>query len=302
MTITERQLETWSHQGATVTSSETYRSIKESLEFPYNSFADQNFETYLQGSYGNDTNIYRESDVDIVIQLNSIFKSNIASRPQSEQIAFSRVFPDSNYQFSTFKEQVLDTLQTDFDHHSVTVGNKSIKLSPPSVRRNADVIPCYQYRYYEYFDQNDPDRFFEGIIFPSKTEGDIINYPKLHRANMTQRNQESNGRLKPMVRVLKNFREYLIDNNQLESNAAPSYFLECLWYNVPPSCYGHSSYSAGLLDGIHWVLDTIDANGTDAFWCAHRIHPLFGETPSQWKYSSFISFISALVHSVQFSK
>ena len=78
MPIPESQLETWSHQGSITQSSNTYNSIKNVLEAGTTPYASKNFKVFLQGSYGNDTNIYAESDVDIVIRLDDCFFMKIA--------------------------------------------------------------------------------------------------------------------------------------------------------------------------------------------------------------------------------
>ncbi|OHD48947.1 MAG: hypothetical protein A2096_10405 [Spirochaetes bacterium GWF1_41_5] len=49
-------------------SSNTFNSIKNVLEDSSTPYAGKNFKVFLQGSYGNDTNIYTESDVGIVIR------------------------------------------------------------------------------------------------------------------------------------------------------------------------------------------------------------------------------------------
>ena len=69
MPIPESQLDTWSHQGSITQSSTTYNAIKGALEDSTTPYAGKNFKVFLQGSYGNDTNIYAESDVDIIIRL-----------------------------------------------------------------------------------------------------------------------------------------------------------------------------------------------------------------------------------------
>ena len=70
MAIPESQLDTWSHLGSITQSSTTYNTIKNALEAAENPYAGKNYNVFLQGSYGNNTNIYAESDVDIVIKLN----------------------------------------------------------------------------------------------------------------------------------------------------------------------------------------------------------------------------------------
>ena len=63
MSISESQLETWSHIGAQTTAKLTHESVRnaiDSYKFPNGVCKDM----YLQGSYKNDTNIYADMDVD----------------------------------------------------------------------------------------------------------------------------------------------------------------------------------------------------------------------------------------------
>lgn len=57
MAVPESQLETWSHQGSISQSSSTYATIKRAIEASDTKYADKDYEVFLQGSYGNDTNI-----------------------------------------------------------------------------------------------------------------------------------------------------------------------------------------------------------------------------------------------------
>jgi hypothetical protein len=67
MPIPESQLETWSHQGSVTQSKDTYAPVRSALLDSKAVYKDKQFDVFLQGSYGNDTNIYAESDVDTVI-------------------------------------------------------------------------------------------------------------------------------------------------------------------------------------------------------------------------------------------
>lgn len=67
MPISESQLFAWTTPGALSGSATTHTSIKAALDA--HSWPDRmSFETYLQGSYGNHTNIRGNSDVDLVVQ------------------------------------------------------------------------------------------------------------------------------------------------------------------------------------------------------------------------------------------
>lgn len=65
MPIPESQFDIWCKQGSVTQSSQTYQPIKSVLEAGTTAYANTDFEVFLQSSYGNDTNIRSESDVDI---------------------------------------------------------------------------------------------------------------------------------------------------------------------------------------------------------------------------------------------
>jgi hypothetical protein len=68
MAIAERQLETWAQQGKTVQLTDTYKSIRGNLLGGSTPYPVADMEVFLQGSYGNDTNVWADSDVDIVLK------------------------------------------------------------------------------------------------------------------------------------------------------------------------------------------------------------------------------------------
>lgn len=97
MAIPESQLDTWSHQGSIIQSSNTYNTIKNALEAVGNPYASKNYRVFLQGSYGNDTNIYAESDVDIVIKLTDCFRHDLNELPDDQKAAFKAAHSDATY-------------------------------------------------------------------------------------------------------------------------------------------------------------------------------------------------------------
>jgi Nucleotidyltransferase domain len=85
MAIREAQLKTRSGQGSITQSKDTYATIKKALEASNTLYADKKYEIFLQGSYGNDTNVYADSDVDIVIKLNSCFSATLRGCRQNNR-------------------------------------------------------------------------------------------------------------------------------------------------------------------------------------------------------------------------
>jgi hypothetical protein len=180
MAIPESQLETWSKQGSVTQSSTTYQIISNALRDSKAVYADKKFEVFLQGSYGNDTNIYAESDVDTVIKLSSIFRGDVSGLPSEQQVAYRQAHGDASYTFAEFKQGVVTRLSNAFGADNVKSGNKAIKIKANGSRRSADVVTCFEYRRYTRFISLNDHKYVSGIIFLSTSSGEIINYPKLH--------------------------------------------------------------------------------------------------------------------------
>jgi hypothetical protein len=126
MAIPESQLETWSHQGSVTQSKTTYQTIRNALTASNASYADKSFDVFLQGSYGNDTNIYAESDVDIVIRLDAIFGHNASDLSPDQQATFHKVFSGSaGYTLAEFKQGVATRLSAAFGN-DVVLDTKSL--------------------------------------------------------------------------------------------------------------------------------------------------------------------------------
>ena len=107
----------------------------------------------------------------------------------------------------------------------------------------------------------------------------IVNYPKLHYSNGCDKNsqEKTNGWFKPTVRIFKNARNKLIDDGKVVNNIAPSYFLECLLYNVPNSKYG-ANWQTTFSSILNWLKDA----DFDNLKTQSEQELLFGSTPEQW--------------------
>jgi hypothetical protein len=280
MPIPESQLETWSRQGAGVTAKNTHESIRRALAADEDSrLRDADFEVYLQGSYRNDTNTRGDSDVDLVAQLNSTFVSNTAELSFGEQSRYQRAFASASYGWPEFKADVAQSLRDYFGHANVAVGSNSIKVARGSNRLSADVVPCVQYRKYRRFNTEADSDYVEGVLFYNGLGEQVVNFPKPHYRNGVAKNGSgrTNGWFKPVVRVFKNARAYLLDRGELAAGVAPSYFLQCLLFNVPDEHFGGSyqdSYAA--------VLDWLNRQALSGFVCQNGEVPLFGASRQQW--------------------
>jgi hypothetical protein len=232
MSIPEAQLEKWSHQGSIAQSSNTYHSIRNVLRANTAPYAGKHYEVFLQGSYGNDTNIYAESDVDIVIRLDDCWERDLSRLSEGEKAAYHATFSEATYGHVEFKRDVVSVLRGSYGA-SVKVGKKAVTIEADGARRKADVIAAIQFRRYLKFRSSADSSYVEGICFYDAGGNRIVNYPKQHSANVTARHQASSERLKPLVRVFKNMRCRMIDDSLIKDGLAPSYYIEGFLYNMP---------------------------------------------------------------------
>jgi hypothetical protein len=273
MPFSDSQLEIWSRLGSITQSASTYASMKGTLEDDKSPYYSHSFDTFLQGSYGNDTNIWADSDVDVIIRLTSSFHHNIRELGQADQDAFNRDLSDATYGLTEFKKEVLSWLIQKYGKESVTAGSKAIAVKGNGTRRDSDVLPTVQYRKYSRYKGSADNIYVEGICFRNSDGDLIINYPKQHSENTTAKHQATNGWYKPTVRLFKNMRNRMIEDGMIEDSLAPSYFLEGLIYNVPVDRFGGSE-SANFVDVYNWLINVDQSK----FVCANEQYYLFHPT------------------------
>ena len=290
MPISQSQLETWSHQGSIQQSSATYQTVRSALLDQAAAYKDKSFEVFLQGSYGNATNIYAESDVDTVIRLDSIYGYDVSALPSEQQAAFQQAFSSATYSFAEFRTGVVNRLTRAFEATNVTPGNKAIQIKANGSRRSADVVACYEFRRYTRFISPSDQEFVLGITFPTTSSGRIINYPRLHSDNCTAKHQATSSWFKPMVRILKNMRSKLVADAKITKDIAPSYYLEGMMWNVPNDKFG-TSYQDTFINSINWLCQT----DRSKLKCANEQHALLGTSNVQWPSDKCDMFLSAII-------
>jgi len=290
MPIPELQFDTWSHQGSITQSKNTYNSIKTVLKNKDTPYSAKNYNVFLQGSYGNDTNIYSESDVDIVIKLNDCFQHDLSPLPTEQQEAFKKSHSDATYTHTNFRADVLSVLSGQYGS-DVDEGEKAIAIAAYGNRRKADVIAAIQFRRYHKFLSTSNQSYDEGICFYTASGAKIVNYPKQHSDNLTKKHQSTSMWFKPMARILKNLRSKLIAEEMIEGGVAPSYYLEGLLYNVPNDKFG-KSYQDTFSNAINWIHQA----DRSKFVCANEQYYLLHEiSPVTWRKEKCEAFLTAAI-------
>jgi Nucleotidyltransferase domain len=129
MAIPESQLETWARQGAIATAKATHESIRRVLG-EASSLRRLDFEVYVQGSYKNDTNIRGDSNVDIVVQLNSSCHSDRSGLTDPQSFLQQQRYPPATYQWADIRRDVLGVLRAYYVTSLVSEGTRRSRLLP----------------------------------------------------------------------------------------------------------------------------------------------------------------------------
>lgn len=294
MSIPTSQLETWKKPGADDSATTTYNRVKNVLKSDDSQPVkkDKEFQVYLQGSYKNSTNIYADSDVDLVVQLDSTWRRNLANLSSGQKKKYKKAYSSATYTWEDFHSDVVDNLREHYGHSAVTVEDRALVLESDSLPLTADIVVCQLYRRYNRFNSKSDQDYDEGILFRDlSTDEKIIAYPKIHYENGVEKNQAVNGRFRESIRIFKNARSYLVDKDEISEDLAPSYFVECLLYNVPNSEY-ESDLQERYTNIVNWLIEA----DLSAFKCQNEFQDIFGSKSIQWSRSDAKEFIRSLIN------
>ncbi len=189
---------------------------------------------FAQGSYRNNTNVRKESDVDIGILCHNTFFFDLPSGATREQFGIT----PSTYSYKEFKNDVQDALVSYFGASAVKRGNKAFDIHENSYHVDSDVAPFFEHRRY-----NSSGGYSSGVELEPDNGGRVINWPEQHYENGVSKNTATSRRFKALVRIFKSLCNYMYDKGIADAKVIPGFLLECLIWNVPNSNFGNSTYS-----------------------------------------------------------
>ena len=214
----------------------------------------RNVKLLVQGSYANKTNIPSESDVDVAVILTSTFWGQYPIGVTDKNYGFH----ESKDTLESFKDDIERILRWKFQR-GIKRNNKSIEVKGNSYRVDADTVPCGEYRDYRIDDGTDTNNFISGIrIQPDDGSKIIINYPVQHIKNGASKNNNTNYNFKKMVRIAKNIRVLMEEEDIVAAKKMSSFLIESLFWNVPNEVYSHY-YSLRFIfeDVINFLHDNL---------------------------------------------
>jgi hypothetical protein len=238
-----------------------------------------------QGSYRNRTNGGIDTDVDLcVLCADSI----LFDLPENTTPAQFGIIVPWTYSYLEYKRDVGGALASYLGAEHVTRGDKAFDVHENTYRIDADVVACFEYRYYMASGQ-----YLVGTSFLTDGGKRIVNWPEQNYTNGVAKNTAAGRRFKGCVRILKHLRDEMNREGIAAAKPIASYLCECLVWNVPNEGFGHDSMTAD----VRWVLAHIfnntrqDENCRE--WCeVNQIKYLFHGT-QPWTREQAHGFVSA---------
>lgn len=254
-----------------------------------NSTGTRKVKIFVQGSYANNTNVRTESDVDIAVIQEEVFRTKYRTTGMYIQTDADYGFRESDKKDKSFKDEVLSCLREKFGR-DVERKNKSIKIHGNSYRNDADAVPCMRYRDYTNDYKKDEGNYVGGIVIIADSGESIINYPEQHIENGRKKNQQTNHSYKKMVRIMKKMRYLMEDCGYDSAKNVSSFLLESLLYNIPNEFYlEYGQYrKVFIFDNIiNYVVS--HKSSYDEYTEANGIKPLCGNSVQKSKLEAFVT-------------
>lgn len=240
------------------------------------------FTVYAKGSYPNFTNVVRDSDVDIAVELTTFFGNQFIHKAKDLTLDDVGVMPyTGDATLAGFKDDVESALVAYFGAESVDRGNKAIRVAENSGRLPADVVPCVTERTW-----TSQGNYNQGIRLQSDREPNerIINYPQQHLSEGTAKNERTNRRYKRVVRILKRLENEMVDEGIVE--VIPSFLIESSVWNVPNDLFDADSWAGRVRNALAHIFNgtlSNDCVASDDWLEANGVKYLFHSTQS-WSF------------------
>ena len=246
--------------------------------------ASLNITVFAQGSWMANTNVKKDSDVDVNIRLNSTIYYNIPSGTTASQYGLGPPL----ITFAEYKNILERALCSEFG--SARRGDKAFFIQENTYRVHADAVPTWLYRSYN-SQPNEPTRTVEGVSLVTDSGTYIINYPLSALQNGIVKNARTGRRYKKAVRIMKRFRNHFRDKS-LPGGNAPSFQIESLLYNLPDGVFSFSTWTETIKQVIKSAYALLqDQYSVSTLVEVNEVKKLFDGQSSSWKASDAQTYL-----------
>jgi hypothetical protein len=252
--------------------------------------AARDIQVFPQGSYRNNTNVKKDSDVDICVRCMDTCGNDFSHAPLATLESVGLV--PATYLYPQFKNEVEAALIRKFGRAGVTRGKKAFDVHANSYRVDADVVAVMEHRLY-YRDWRGQIGYRSGAEFYPDDGGKIVNWPHQHYENGVEKNKATSNRFKFITRALKRLRYRMEDAGIDAAKPIPSYFIECLVWNAPNHSFGHAAYYNDMREVLAFLFNDIRSDQPCSEWTeVNGIKYLF-RWQQPWTRQQGFSFVSA---------
>jgi len=224
--------------------------IRQSID-SHTAFNTCSLNVFAKGSYANNTNVRTDSDVDIAVECTEV-------RYWEEEEKGIKA-PGKKYEGiwtpSKLRTELVAAMKASFPNQVDDSGSTAIQINSGSARVDADVVPCFSYRYYMNTGTRDGTK-----IFTTKGSS-IVNYPEQQLSYGVRKNNETGYAYKKGARLLKRIENKISEEGQFRE--LPSYFIESLAYNCPNSVFVEHTWTDRLRGMLLYIWTELEGNEPD---------------------------------------
>ena len=254
-----------------------------------------------QGSYRNNTNVRKDSDMDLCAWhpgIQVMVEPGLSVPDVHQWFGYSfptgRRIPDIA---ADLRREVHQALGATFGALNVHGGNKAFRVSAvPGSRADIDVVPAIRL---DFIRQGrsllySMGRKEEGVIIYAKDGTQTMNFPHQHHENGKAKRERTAHRFKKVVRAAKRLRDELVSLGKLRRGQVPSFLVESLVYGVEDHVFLHDGDDR--YGRIFRVLRRLGEQALDQSWQAaareiNDVKPLFLAGQS-WSVADVRAFIA----------
>lgn len=225
----------------------TERMIREAIN-SHTPFDDCSLKVFAKGSYANNTNVRSDSDVDIAVECTEVLyweESEKGNHPQGE--SYEGIWTPAK-----LRTELIAAMTAKFPGQVDSSGSTAIQINSSSARVDADVVPCFSFRYYMEHGTRDGTKIFK------KDGSSIVNYPIQQIENGIAKNNATNYAYKKGARLLKRIENEMAADGTFRE--LPSYFMECLAYNCPNHVFSQSTWTECLRAMLFHIWDNLQGD------------------------------------------
>lgn len=210
----------------------TERMIRQAIQ-NHEPLNDCDLTIFTKGSYSNKTNVRSDSDVDIAVECTECVyweEAQKGMRPASNSPYSGSWTPEK------LRIEIIAALSNKFPGQVDVTGTTAIRINSNSARVDADVVPCFSFKYY----LTDGGVRLGTKIFKNGG-GSIVNYPRQQLEYGTNKNNRTNYAYKKVVRILKRVQNLMASTDNFRD--LPSYFIESLVFNCPDVLFEYPTWT-----------------------------------------------------------